>query len=173
MVSCTSAAAGSTEVTGSAGARAAQTASHIQHWRRQRQQLQHNLQQTASRALECMSSSELERRLGQLCNDLMDYLATSHGSVYTRCGRSSGSRHAAATSNPECKQLLREIRLHLGRTTDMALRFNLRCETTPLAALQPRLHAELGKLNRTLCLRYALEEQLLELGSPGASLPEE
>jgi regulator of sigma D len=129
-------------------------------WRQQRQRLQQNLQQTACRSLNDMSDQELEQRLGGLCNDLMDYLATSHGSIYTRCYRAERVQHPARN---ERSRLLKDIWLHLGRTTDAALGFNQRCETTSMEALQHRLHAELGKLNKMLCLRFALEEQLLEL----------
>lgn len=142
----------------------------ITAWRRQRQQLQHNLQQTACRSLDNMSDSELDQRLGGLCNDLMDYLSTGHSTVYARYYHIGDPRNCGAG---ERSQLLKDIWLNLGRTTDAALRFNLRCETTPLAALQQRLHAELGKLNKMLSLRFALEEQLLELAAPGLSSSEE
>jgi len=141
----------------------------IRHWREQRQRLQLNLEQTVCRGLQGMSSSELDQHLGRLCNDLMDYLATGHGSVYSRyCSIPNRcSAHAGKLPTSERQRLQQEIWLHLGRTTDAALRFNLRCETTPPAALQQKLHSELGKLNKTLTLRFALEEQLLELGSAG------
>ena len=95
-------------------------------WRQQRQRLQQNLQQTACRSLNDMSDQELEQRLGGLCNDLMDYLATSHGSIYTRCYRAERVQHPARN---ERSRLLKDIWLHLGRTTDAALGFNRRCET--------------------------------------------
>lgn len=136
-------------------------------WRRQRQQLQHNLQQTASRSLDSMSDRELDQRLGRLCNDLMDYLSTGHGSVYARYYCMNRLQHPASG---ERSRLLQDIWLNLGRTTDAALRFNQRCETTPMAALQQKLHAELGKLNKMLSLRFALEEQLLALAEHGPSI---
>lgn len=146
----------------------AECSNSIAHWRRQRLRLQLKLQQTACCSLDNMSAMELDRRLGRLCNELMDYLSTGHSSIYARYYRiESGPQDAQA---PERKRLLKEIWLHLGRTTDAALRFNLRCETTPLPALQQKLHTELGKLNKTLALRFALEEQLLELASSGTPL---
>jgi regulator of sigma D len=138
-------------------------------WRRQRERLQHNLQQTACRSLDSMSDHELDQRLGGLCNDLMDYLATGHGSVYTRCYRPERLQHPALN---ERSRLLKDIWLNLGRTTDAALSFNQRCETTPIEALQQKLHAELGKLNKMLSLRFALEEQLLELAAGGPATSE-
>lgn len=128
-------------------------------WRRQRRRLQQNLQATSSRALAPMSDIELDRSLGQLCNDLMDYIATGHASIYTRL------HQAPARAADEHNCMLRDIRLHLGMTTDAVLRFNHRCETTPPTALQQRVQTELGRLGKTLSLRYALEEQLLELGN--------
>jgi regulator of sigma D len=129
--------------------------SALQHWRRQRRRLQSNLQRTFCRTLESLSDTELEQQLDRLCRDLVDYLSIGHGRVY--------GHYCAARG--EHAELLHNIRLHLGRTTDAALRFNRRCETTPAAALQGRLQAELGRLSKTLSLRFALEEQLLELGA--------
>lgn len=135
-------------------------------WRLQRQQLQHNLQQTACRSLDSMSDRELDQRLGRLCNDLMDYLSTGHSTVYARHCRLD---HLQRAASGERSRLLKDIWLNLGRSTDAALRFNQRCETTPMDALQQKLHAELGKLNKMLSLRFALEEQLLELAADGLS----
>jgi regulator of sigma D len=132
-------------------------------WRRQRLRLQQNLQQTSVHCLERLSDRELDLQLGHLCRDLMDYLSTSHSSVFTRCSPRKG--HGGS----ERQRAVKDILLHLGRTTDAALRFNERCETTPAGALQQRLHGELGRLNKTLALRFALEEQLLELGAGGTA----
>ena len=133
-------------------------------WRRQRQRLQLNLQQTACRSLDSMSDRELDQCLGLLCNDLMDYLSTGHGTVYARYAGVPGAARGAPS---ERKRLLQEIWRNLGRTTDAALRFNQRCEAMPLEVLQRRLQGELGKLNKMLSLRFALEEQLLELAAQG------
>lgn len=139
-------------------------------WRRQRRRLQSNLQHTACRALEELSDSELEQHLDQLCRDLMDYLSICHSKVYARYCPPLHSCGPARRGEQD--SLLQDIWLHLGRTTDLALRFNRRCETTPGAALQRKLRTELGRLNKSLSLRFVLEEQLLELGA-GCPLPEE
>lgn len=136
---------------------------HATLLRRQRQRLQSNLQHTVCRALEDLSEHELERQLDRLCRDLMDYLSIGHSSVYARY----------CPAPPGCGRLLHEIWLHLGLTTDAALRFNRRCETTSPAALQAKLHTELGKLNKMLSLRFTLEEQLLELGAAACPFPQE
>lgn len=153
-----------------AGTRREDASNCIVTWRRQRQQLQENLQQTACRSLDSMSDRELDQHLGRLCSDLMDYLATGHGSVYSRFYRIEYHQTAAGSDR---SQLLKDIWLNLGRSTDAALRFNRRCETTPMAALQQKLHADLGKLNKLLSLRFALEEQLLELAACGPASRED
>jgi len=147
-----------------AGTRRDDASNCIVTWRRQRQQLQQNLQQTACRSLDSMSDRELDQHLGRLCNDLMDYLSTGHGTIYARFCRLDSLQHSTRSDR---SQLLKDIWLNLGRSTDAALRFNQRCETTPLAALQQKLYADLGKLNKLLSLRFALEEQLLELAASG------
>lgn len=152
--------AGATAVTGQRSADAGN--SNIVIWRQQRQRLQQQLQQTACDSLLCQSDRELDQRLGLLCNELMDYLATGHGCIYARCGGASIRLQAELS---EENLLLHDIWHNLGRNTDAALRFNRRCETTPLATLQQQLQSELGKLSKMLSLRFALEEQLLELAA--------
>lgn len=138
-------------------------------WRRQRHRLQANLHTTVHRSLETMSDRQLSRQLDLLCNALVDYLATSHGSVYTHyrrlhaCREPAADYAAQALTVAERERLLQDIWLHLGYTTDAALRFNRRCETMDSRELQQKLHAELGKLGNILSLRFALEEQLLAL----------
>lgn len=131
----------------------------IDKWRRQRRTLQNCLLQTLMNAHTARCDELFDQALQSFCTELIDYVSTGHFSVYTHPLRHSARKTA------EHSDLLQGIYQHIGSTTDQVLQFNDRVEASPHSKAPDTLHNELLKLHKALCVRFALEEQLLELGS--------
>lgn len=126
-------------------------------WRLQRVELRRQLLHLLSCELLPVSMEETNT-LASLCTDLIDYVSIGHFEVYGRILRSY-------TVAGEYQILLRHILQSIGQTTDAVLAFNERFEKLPASGFNAQLAEDLGKLSRCLLLRFALEEQLLELAS--------
>lgn len=126
-----------------------------ERWRLQRVELRRQLLHLLSCELLPVTAEETST-LASLCADLIDYVSTGHFEVYGRILRSHmvPARH---------QLLLRHILHSIGQTTDAVLAFNERFEKLPPCGFNAQLAEDLGKLSRCLLLRFALEEQLLEL----------
>jgi|Laugresp1bdmlbsn_1035097.scaffolds.fasta_scaffold13960_2 regulator of sigma D len=133
----------------------------LERWRQQRNSVQHHLRQTLVCSLSQMKEEDLLTELKHLCTELIDYVSTGHSSIY-RHNSSSATRPARG-----CRGIQSEIQHHIGINTDHVLSFNQKYEWTDAqlmpGSLQNSLHNDLVKLHRSLSLRFALEEQLLEL----------
>ena len=128
----------------------------ISKWRLQRIEIRRLLLQVLSGELLAFSSTEQAQALQVLCTELVDYVSTGHFEIYGRVLprklRADADMHA----------LLQHIFHSIGKSTDAVLNFNDRHQRGERAVTAPFRHALL-RLNRGLLLRFALEEQLLEL----------
>lgn len=137
----------------------------LEQWRQQRSSLQQHLRQTLVCSLSQMKNEDLLAELKHLCTELIDYVSTGHSSIY-RHNRPGSIRPARG-----CREMHNEIQHHIGINTDQVLSFNEKYEWTDAqllpgalqTSLHTSLHNDLLKLHRSLSLRFALEEQLLEL----------
>lgn len=127
----------------------------LERWRQQRRRVQETLQQTLTGSLCGLRKSELSAQLESLCLQLIDYVSIGHLAIYSPMPR------AHQTGLLE-RQLLR-LQAQIGHITDRVLSFNRRYEAGSLCASPTKLHEELLRLYRCMSMRFALEEQWVEL----------
>lgn len=138
----------------------------LEQWRRQRASVQQLLQQALTGSLCGLRRSELSHQLEGLCLQLIDYVSTGHLAIY------APARSAQPAGLMEHQ--LQRLQDQIGRITDRVLSFNRRYESGSLCASPGKLHEELLRLYRCMSMRFALEEQWVELrlvqqtGSTGA-----
>ena len=129
----------------------------IDKWRNQRLSLRQNLMQLISCQLLPAAAHEQETFLQSLCIELIDYVSSGHFGVYGTIFRQQ------AEPDQEMQGLLANLYRSIGCSTDMVLNFNTKYETSKGRAQTGSLSEDLNKLTRSLLVRFALEEQLLEL----------
>ena len=129
----------------------------IARWRLQRLELRRQIMQLLSCELLPEAAHDQAMALQTLCTDLIDYVSTGHFEVY---GRILPRR---PWPERELHDLTQHILHHIGKTTDAVLGFNDRYELALCVHPPGQVSHDLGKLSRSLLLRFALEEQLLEL----------
>lgn len=166
------------------------TTQALAQWRTQRHTVENRFRQTMVCSLDKLKDEELVVELQRLCNELLDYVSTGHFSIYTRPLLKTGtfqvgsrirgknrcqlqskarSRTRGFVKEPvqgqttTDKSLMKNICRHIGNSTDQVLSFNEKYETLVAGCIPGSLQGDLKKLQRTLSLRYALEEQLLVL----------
>lgn len=128
----------------------------ITRWRLHRQKLQNQLCHTLSFPDVQPHQLSLEQLLGSLCNDLIDYVCAGHFCIYYHM-----PREANAEQKDEQHTLLHNIYQHIGKTTDQVLQFNAKFEKHHMGGYSVMLANDLKRLQRSLAMRFALEEQLL------------
>ena len=132
----------------------------ISKWRLQRIEVNRLLLQLLSAELLAWPPAEQTQALHTLRTELVDYVSTGHFEIYSRVlprrPQADAERHA----------LLQHIFHSIGRSTDTVLGFNDRfaqkSEHEEGVTARP-LRQMLIRLSRALQLRFALEEQLLDL----------
>jgi regulator of sigma D len=126
-------------------------------WRLQRIEVRRLLLQVLSSELLTFSPAEQSDALHALCSELVDYVSTGHFEIYGRI------LPRKLRPDVDLHALLQHIFHSIGKSTDAVLSFNDRYqhEGPPLSA--GAFRQLLIRLSRTLLLRFALEEQLLEL----------
>jgi regulator of sigma D len=129
----------------------------ISRWRLQRLGLRKHLLQLMCSQLSSATQHEQEACLERLCGELLDYLSIGHFEVY------SGLMHRQSNSNQELQILIAYLHRCIGSSTDLVLEFNASCERTNIFVRNNQMNEALSKLTRSLLVRFALEEQLLEL----------
>jgi regulator of sigma D len=127
----------------------------ISKWRLQRLEVKRLLLQLLSDELLVSSPAEQAQSLRALRTELVDYVSTGHFEIY---GRVLPRR---LRPDPELHALVQHIFHSIGRSTDTVLSFNDRFGHDAPAARPVR--QALFRLSRALQLRFALEEQLLDL----------
>lgn len=105
------------------------------------------------------SGIEQTQTVRSLCTELIDYVSTGHFEIYGRV------LPRKLQPDPELHTLLQHLFHSIGSSTDAVLGFNDRYEQASTAALTRAFRQLLVRLSRGLLLRFALEEQLLELCS--------
>ena len=131
----------------------------IGRWRLQRQTLRKQLLQLICSQLTSATLEEQEICLKNLCDELIDYISIGHFEIYSNLM----CRHAKAKR--EIRILTSYLYRCIGRSTDLVLDFNTSCERSTVCVGSKRMSEVLGKLTRSLLVRFALEEQMLELAT--------
>ena len=129
----------------------------INRWRLQRVDLRRHLLQLMCTRLSSASQHEQEACLESLCTELIDYISTGHFEVYNSLMRRQ------ANSNHELRILIAYLYRCIGSSTDLVLEFNSVCERANVFVRSNQMTEALGKLTRSLLVRFALEEQMIEL----------
>ena len=127
----------------------------ISKWRLQRIEVKRLLLQLLSEELLACAPADQAQSLQALRAELVDYVSTGHFEIY---GRVLPRR---LQPGPELHALLHHIFHSIGESTDTVLGFNDRFGHEAPAARPVR--QALLRLSRALQLRFALEEQLLDL----------
>jgi regulator of sigma D len=129
----------------------------ISRWRLQRIEVRRLLLQLLSGELLSFEAAEQVQTLQALCTELVDYISTGHFEVYGRVlPRKPGV-------DQDFHALLHHIFDSIGKSTDAVLGFNDRYQEARPAVLTGAFRHMLIRLSRALLLRFALEEQLLDL----------
>ena len=133
----------------------------INRWRLQRLGLRKHLLQLMCSRLSSATNKEQEACLESLCGELIDYISTGHFEVYSDLMRRQ------SRSNTELRILIAYLYRCIGASTDLVLDFNTSCERANVVVGSNQMTEALGKLTRSLLVRFALEEQMLELTTDG------
>jgi regulator of sigma D len=132
--------------------------SFIACWRHQRHTLRNELAGLLSILYMPDTETSLRRHFAGFSSNLLDYACAGHFVIYHELVRGT------AAASLDCRALQGKILLFINNTTDQILRFNeqLEClEVTGNFRISP--DQLLAKLARVLLMRFALEEQLMEL----------
>jgi regulator of sigma D len=129
----------------------------ISRWRLQRLGLRRHLLHLMCSQLSSAAHNEQEACLESLCGELLDYISIGHFGVYNELMRRQSS------SNQELQILVAYLYRCIGSSTDLVLAFNANCERANVFACSNQMSEALSKLTRSLLVRFALEEQMVEL----------
>lgn len=132
----------------------------IQLWRAQRRMLNQSLERSICSDLDSKPQNNSEQHLESLCEGLMDYVSVGHFKVYEKL------LQPGKNLNQDQLTLVKSIYHNIENSTDHALCFNDKYDEH--AGLLPHrvsanLPRDLHKLNRSLTMRFVLEEQLVEI----------
>ena len=129
----------------------------VSKWRLHRIEVRRLLLQALSGELLTYMPAEQMQVLRALYSELVDYVSTGHFEIY---GRILPRRLPA---DGETHALLQHIFHSIGKSTDAVLGFEERLQRHADMPSGAALRQALIRLSRALLLRFALEEQLLEL----------
>jgi regulator of sigma D len=129
----------------------------IGRWRLQRLALRKQLLQLICSQLTSATRHEQETSLENLCGELIDYISIGHFEIYSNLMRRN------SRANRELQILTNYLYRCIGSSTDLVLEFNTSCERSPVFIGSKQMSESIGKLTRSLLVRFALEEQMLEL----------
>ncbi len=129
----------------------------LSKWRLQRIEVNRLLEQLLSGDWLACPAAEQTQTLQVLCAELVDYVSTGHFEIYGRV------LPRKAQPDPDLQALLQHIFRGIGWSTDAVLSFNDRFLHTNPATPIRRIRQFLIRFGRALQLRFALEEQLLDL----------
>ena len=129
----------------------------ITRWKNQREAIHENLDDSlySDHALQL---EEQDFPIENFCESLMDYISAGHFEVYEKLLHDSTEQLEAH------KELLDDIYQSIENTTDLALSFNEKYkDELTHSSEDASLPVDLARLDNALTLRFALEDQLLEL----------
>lgn len=129
----------------------------ISRWRLQRIEVRRLLLLLLSGEVLTFPAPEQAQNLHALCSELVDYISTGHFEVYGHV------LPRQLRPDPDLHALLQHLFSSIGKSTDAVLGFNDRYQQARPAALTRAFRQMLMRLSRALLLRFALEEQLLDL----------
>jgi regulator of sigma D len=129
----------------------------ISRWKEQRETLHHDLDQSlySDHALQIdIQDFPIEH----FCESLMDYISAGHFEVYETL------LHESTAELEANRELLEQIYHSIETTTDLALSFNDKYRNEEVHSSEDAsLPRDLQSLDDALTLRFALEDQLLEI----------
>jgi len=129
----------------------------ITRWKQQRDSLHDDLEESlySDHALQI---EEQDFPIEEFCESLMDYISAGHFEVYETL------LHESTQELEANRKLLEEIYHSIETTTDLALSFNEKYKDELVHSSEDEsLPRDLEKLDGALAIRFALEDQLLEL----------
>lgn len=129
----------------------------ITRWKQQRDSLHDDLEESlySDHALQI---DVQDFPIEDFCESLMDYISTGHFEVYETL------LHESTQELEANRELLTEIYQSIETTTDLALSFNDKYKDELVHSSEDAtLPKDLTKLDNALAIRFALEDQLLEL----------
>ena len=129
----------------------------IMRWKQQRDAIHHDLEESlySDHALQVVDQ---DFPIEDFCESLMDYISAGHFEVYETL------LHESTASLAENRNLLEEIYRSIETTTDLALTFNDKYNGELVHSSEDvALPKDLQALDSALTIRFALEDQLLEL----------
>jgi regulator of sigma D len=129
----------------------------ISKWRLQRIEVNRLLLQLLSGEVLACPPADQVQSLQILRTELVDYVSTGHFEIYGRV------LPRKLRSDPDLHSLLQHIFHNIGQSTDTVLGFNDRFAQDGSASHARPARQTLLRLSRVLHLRFALEEQLLDL----------
>lgn len=130
----------------------------IQLWRAQRNFLNQSLEDSIYAGFSKTQQQTPEQYLEPLCERLIDYVSAGHFEVYEKL--LGPDRHLSLDK----VEMVKNIYHHLEDSTDQALRFNDKYDFDSNSYSNEALTSnDLYKLNRSLAVRFVLEEQLVEI----------
>jgi regulator of sigma D len=129
----------------------------ISRWKEQRETLHHDLDESlySDHALQIdIQDFPIEH----FCESLMDYISAGHFEVYETL------LHESTAELEANRELLEQIYHSIETTTDLALSFNDKYRNEEVHSSEDAsLPRDLQSLDDALTLRFALEDQLLEI----------
>ena len=131
----------------------------ISRWKQQREMIHDNLEESlySDHALQV---DVQDFPIENFCESLMDYISTGHFEVYEKL------LHVSNGEQESNRELLEEIYHSIETTTDLALSFNDKYKGEQVHSSEDAsLPNDLISLDNALAIRFALEDQLLELTS--------
>lgn len=131
----------------------------IGRWKAQRENLHHDLEESlySDHALQV---DVQDFPIEDFCESLMDYISTGHFEVYQKL------LHDSPADTDANRGLLDDIYHSIETTTDLALTFNDKYNGEQTHSSEDvALPNDLIALDNALSIRFALEDQLLELTS--------
>lgn len=129
----------------------------IARWKEQREAIHDGLEESlySDHALQI---EEQDFPIEEFCESLMDYISTGHFEVYEKL------LHDSSAELEKNRKVLEEIYHSIETTTDLALSFNDKYRNELVHSSEDAaLPKDLIRLDNALTLRFALEDQLLEL----------
>ena len=129
----------------------------ISKWRLQRIEVSRLLLQLLSGELLACQPADQAQSLQILRTEMVDYVSTGHFEIYGRV------LPRKLRPDPDLHGLLQHIFHNIGQSTDAVLGFNDRFAQEGTAGPVRPARQALLRLSRALHLRFALEEQLLDL----------
>ena len=129
----------------------------ITRWKQQRDSLHDDLEESlySDHALQI---EDQDFPIEEFCESLMDYISAGHFEVYETL------LHESTQELEANRKLLEEIYHSIETTTDLALSFNEKYKDELVHSSEDEsLPRDLEKLDGALSIRFALEDQLLEL----------